>query len=378
MPISGEDYILAVVEDAHLYQKISESLKNQILTGKLKPGDRLPSVRAMSLQWHCTVGTVQRAYRELTKQGLIVSRSGQGTKVSDPIQPVINAEKPLRKAALVHRAETYLLEMLNAGFALQEIDDAMRQAMDRWRTETKEPIIKEKNTIRFAGSHDLVVAWIASHYTEIAPGYHLSLEFSGSLGGLIALAEGKCDLAGCHLWDAEREQFNSPFIRRILPGRHIVLVTLAQRRLGLIVPPGNPAGIKGITDLIHPQIKFINRQQGSGTRVWLDYALNHQNIPTEHIRGYSDEETTHSAVARRIAEGGANAGIGLEAAASSYGLDFVFLRNDRYDLVIPQENLHLQPISSLIDWLGTDTAKKAITNLGGYDIEGTGDLTWAV
>jgi molybdate-binding protein/DNA-binding transcriptional regulator YhcF (GntR family) len=376
LPLPEEAYILAIVDNTFLYKKIAESVKRQILAGTLKPGDRLPSVREMATQWQCTAGTVQHAYQELTKQGLIISRSGRGTQVADSTQPMISSEIPLRKAALVHRAETYLLEMLNAGFALQEIEDAMRQAMDRWRTESKEPIVKDVNTIRFAGSHDLVVAWIASHYADIAPGFRMSLEFSGSLGGLIAMAEGKCDLAGCHLWDAESQQFNTPFIRRILPGRRFALVTLAQRRLGLILPPGNPAKVNAISDLSNPEIQFINRQQGSGTRVWLDHALNQLNIHTRNISGYSDDVTTHSAVARRIAEGKANAGVGLEAAASSYGLDFVFLRNDRYDLVIPQENIQLQPIKSLIDWLGTEAAKTVITNLGGYDTEGTGDLNW--
>lgn len=364
------------MEQAFLYQKIAEHVKNQILAGDLKPGDRLPPVREMALQWQCTVGTVQHAYQALARQGLITSRSGRGTQVADSPPQAIYSELPLRKAALVHRAETYLLEMLNAGFTLQDVEDAMQQAMERWRAESKEPVIKEDYTIRFAGSHDLAVAWIASHFGEIDSGFRLSLQFSGSLGGLIALAEGKCDLAGCHLWDAESQQFNVPFIRRILPGRRFALVTLAQRRMGLILPPGNPAGVQGISDLSRPGVQFINRQQGSGTRVWLDYALRQVNLTDEDIAGYSDEVITHSAVARQIAEGKADVGVGLEAAATSYGLDFVFLRHDRYDLVIPQENLDLQPISALVNWLRSQPARTVIKNLGGYDIQTTGDLTW--
>jgi putative molybdopterin biosynthesis protein len=252
----------------------------------------------------------------------------------------------------------------------------MRQAMDRWRIESKESVSKELDTIRFSGSHDLVVAWVASHFADIASGYRLTLEFSGSLGGLIALAEGKCDLAGAHLWDAESEKFNTPFIRRIMPGRRLALVTLAQRRLGLILPPSNPLGIGDLSDLTRPGVKYINRQQGSGTRVWLDHALDKRNIHPSDIQGYTDELSTHSAVAREIAEGKANAGIGLEAAASSYELDFVFLRHDRYDLIIPQENFKMQAIAAIIEWLRSDAARAVITNLGGYDIEEMGELTW--
>ncbi len=371
-----ENYILACVDDSYLYQKIAESIKKQIISGDLEPGNRLPSVREMAVQWDCTPGTVQRAYQELNRQGLVISRSGQGTRVADHIQTAITASAPLRKAALVHRAESYLLEMLTSGFALHEIEDAMRQAMDRWRIENKKSAPRIDEAIRFAGSHDLVVTWIASNFANISPGYRMDLEYSGSLGGLIALSEGKCDLAGCHLWDAESESFNTPFIRRILPGRKVALVTLARRRLGLILPPGNRSAVRGLPDLTRGDIKFINRQQGSGTRVWLDHALNELNIHTRDIEGYSDEVTTHSAVALKIAEGEANAGVGLEASAASYGLDFIFLRHDRYDLVIPHENIELMPVKAMIDWLRQGTAKALITGLGGYDVEDTGQLFW--
>ena len=127
----SEDYILADVDDSYLYQNIAEAIKKKIISGELKPGNRLPSVREMAVQWDCTAGTVQRAYQELNRQGLVISRSGQGTRVADRIQTAIGASAPLRKAALVHRAESYLLEMLTSGFALHEIEDAMRQAMDR-------------------------------------------------------------------------------------------------------------------------------------------------------------------------------------------------------------------------------------------------------
>jgi molybdate-binding protein/DNA-binding transcriptional regulator YhcF (GntR family) len=372
----SDDYILAGVDDNYLYQKIAEAIKKKIISGELKPGNRLPSVREMAVQWDCTAGTVQRAYQELKRQGLVLSRSGQGTRVTDRIQTAIGASAPLRKAALVHRAESYLLEMLTSGFALHEIEDAMRQAMDRWRIENKESYPRVDDAIRFAGSHDLVITWIASNFANISPGYRLELAYSGSLGGLIALSEGKCDLAGCHLWDVESESFNKPFIRRILPGRRVALVTLARRRLGLFLPPGNQSAVRRLEDLTHEGVKFINRQQGSGTRVWLDHALNELNIETRDIVGYSDEVTTHSAVALKIAEGEANAGVGLEAAAASYGLDFIFLRHDRYDLVIPHENIELRPIRSMIDWLQHESAKTLISGLGGYDVEDTGQLSW--
>lgn len=364
------------MEEIHLYQKIAETIRQQILRGELKPGDRLPTVRDMALEWNCTVGTIQRAYQALSKQGLIVSHAGQGTRVVKSIPDIPHTEIPLRYAALVHRAEAYLLEMLTAGFELQEIEDGMRQAMDRWRSVEPPPAKEDETIVRFAGSHDLVITWLASHFQEITFGYDLNLQFAGSLGGLIALAEGKADFAGSHLWDQTSDTFNTPFVSRIIPGRRVALITVAFRRLGLIFPTGNPANIQGLEDIARKNLRFVNRQPGSGTRVWLDASLKDLAIPKDQILGYNNEQNTHSAVARAIAEGEVDLGIGLEAVARSYGLDFLFLRNDRYDLVIPDSQMQRSPIKALVDWLSKESTKDFIASLGGYDTACTGCIEW--
>ena len=362
------------MDETPLYRRIAETVRQEILTGQWKPGDRLASVREMAEQWDCTTGTIQRAYRELSNQGLITSRAGQGTKVVER-SPLLDGT-PLRRALLIHRAEAFLLEMLTGGYKLEEVEQAVRQAMDRWRSVEQEETPQDEKTLRFVGSHDLVMTWLASHFPEIAPQYNLQLRFSGSLGGLIALAEGKADLAGSHLWDEESDTYNAPFVRRLLPGKRVALITLAKRRLGLILPPGNPAGIQSLTDLTRPGLRFVNRQPGSGTRVWLDLTLQNAGIPVQQIQGYNDEKVTHSAVAQEIAEGQADVGIGLEAAALSYGLDFLFLVHDRYDLVIPAEMLELNPIQSLMRWLNTPATHQLIEDLGGYEVSETGRVQW--
>ena len=135
--------------------------------------------------------------------------------------------------------------------------------------------------------------------------------------GLIALAEGKADLAGCHLWDAESDTYNIPFVHRLLPGKDVTIVTLAHRRQGLIVAPGNPHNIHDLADLTRPGIRFVNRQSGSGTRVWLDAMFSRQGIDPKKIDGYEDERMTHSDVARTVAEGSADVGLGLETAGQA-------------------------------------------------------------
>lgn len=362
------------MDEPHLYRQISETLRQEILNGRWKAGDRLPSVREMARQWNCTVGTIQHAYQELSRQGLLTSRAGQGTKVVESLPAL--SDTPLRRAMLIHRAEAFLLEVLTGGYRLEEVEQAIRQAMDRWRAAERQETPRDEKVLHFSGSHDLVLTWLASHFPEIAPGYTLQLSFTGSLGGLIALAQGEADLAGSHLWDEESDRYNVPYIRRLLPGKRVAVITLANRRLGLILPPGNPRRLQGLTDLGQPGLRFANRQSGSGTRVWLDIALRRLGIDTGRIAGYETEKITHSAVAQAVAENEADAGIGLEGAALSYGLDFLFLTHDPYDLVVTEAVMESSPMAALIAWLNMPSTRQVIENLGGYEAGSTGRVEW--
>jgi molybdate-binding protein/DNA-binding transcriptional regulator YhcF (GntR family) len=357
-----------------LYQQIAESVRQRIMYSDLRPGDRLPPVREMAARWHCTPGTAQRAYKELARQGLVVSRPGQGTRVVTSIPT--EEETPLHRAALVHRAETFLLEVLTAGYTSAEAEQAIRLALDRWRALAQKPESPPENILRFAGSHDPAVALIAAHFADVAPDYILHLTFVGSLGGLIALAEGKADVAGSHLWDEESDTYNKPFVRRLLPGQRVALLTLAYRRLGLITPPGNPASITDLEGLAQSGLRFANRQRGSGTRVWLDACLRRRGIVPEQIRGYENEMLTHSQVAQAVAENRADVGLGVEVAALAYGLDFVLLTTERYDLVIPVQAWEYPSVQALARWLATKEARAAITALGGYNTSETGRVEW--
>jgi molybdate-binding protein/DNA-binding transcriptional regulator YhcF (GntR family) len=362
------------MEEPYLYRQIADSIRSQIFSGEIKPGDRLPTVRHMMVRWNCTIGTVQRAYQELAGQGLVTSRVGQGTRVVE--RPSLQDAAPLRRASLIHRAETFLLEVLTAGYSPGDVEDAVRQALDRWRAVALQPALAMAQTLRFAGSHDLAVAWLAAYFPEVVPGFALDLSFTGSLGGLIALAEGKADLAGCHLWDEETDEYNVPFVRRLLPGRRVALVTLAHRRVGLIVPPGNPHSLQGLPDLARAGLRFVNRQSGSGTRVWLDAQLRRMSIRPADIQGYEIEKMTHADIAQEIAEGRADAGLGLEAVARPYGLGFGPLTQERYDLVVPAA-LAAQPVFEvLLAWLHQPQTRAVFASFAGYETGRTGDLSW--
>lgn len=360
--------------DLHLYQQIVESIRQGIFSGRLKPGDRLPTIRQMTSQWGCTNATVHRAYRELARQGLVTSHVGKGTNVASKLPD--QGQLPLRRALLLNRIEASLLEHMTAGYTPDEVEQAIRIALDRWRTLSASPDDVPSGVLRFVGSHDPAITLIASMAGDIMPGLVLQLTFTGSLAGLIALMEGDADIAGCHLWDGESDTYNAPFIRRLFPGQEMAILTLAQRQVGLIVPPGNPLQIEQLQDLTRPGVKFVNRQPGSGTRVWLDSRLKAMGVDPKSIVGYQDERMTHTEIASEIAKGTVNAGVGIQAAALVYGLGFVQLNKERYELAIPIAEWERPTIQGLYRWLTTTEAVTAIGGLGGYDTSQTGSLTW--
>jgi putative molybdopterin biosynthesis protein len=353
-----------------VFKEITADIRQKIMNGTLKVGDSLPSVRGLADRWGCAPGTVQRAYRELTVQGLITTKVGQGTCVAGTAV----AHTTIRHASLVHHVEAFLLEMMAAGYSPKEAEEALQEALVRWQARFPEPAEASKQVLRFVGSHDPIIALLDGRFNELSPGYELNVTFVGSMGGLLALARQGADIAGCHLWDDRTNSYNRPYIERLLPGHRVAMVTLAHRRLGFIVPPDNPLDIQDIPDLL--RARFINRQVGTGTRIWLEKRCQALGIDTSKIDGYDREVRTHLQVAGAVAEMQADVGLGVEAAALAYGLDFVRLTTERYDLVITAEAWPLPGVQALVKWLQSPDAPKAIQNVGGYDVAETGNVEW--
>jgi molybdate-binding protein/DNA-binding transcriptional regulator YhcF (GntR family) len=367
--------------ETFLYQEIAESLRRLIASGEFEPGDKLPTVRKMAQRWNCTPGTVSRAYSELAQEGLVEGFRGGGTRVTasalQPTQPILGW------ATLVNRAETFLLQALSSGHTPEEAESALFAAIARWRElqETDVPPRSEESgsdgvAFRFAGSHDLCIEILARLLNEQDASIQFSIEYLGSLGGLIALARGKAEVAGSHLWDESVDSYNAPFIRRVFPGHRVPLITLAHRSLGIIVPAGNPQGMATLADLTLPNVEIVNRQSGSGTRVWLDAQLKRLDIPPQTLSGYQREELTHVAVAFAIANGEATAGVGIFSAAAAYGLDFVPLTTERYDLVFTEASWQTSAAAKFRAIIGSDRFKRMVEALGGYETHETGKEVW--
>jgi putative molybdopterin biosynthesis protein len=223
------------------------------------------------------------------------------------------------------------------------------------------------NSVVAVGSHDLTVDLLAQFLAERVPGMRLTSANVGSLGGLMALRRGEAHVAGCHLLDPETGEYNRAYVSRYLPGREVVLVTLVEREQGFMVPAGNPAGLSGWDDLQQGELRYVNRQRGAGTRVLLDYELARRGIAGDSVAGYERQEYTHLAVAAAIASGTADYGLGIRAAASALGLDFVTLAFERYDLAIPREHYESDLLRPLLELLSDEAFRAAVLALPGYD-----------
>lgn len=222
-------------------------------------------------------------------------------------------------------------------------------------------------TIVFSGSHDLAVELLAE---KLSPHISLLTMPVGSLDGLVSLRQNLCQVSGCHLLDADGE-YNLPFVRRLFPDRTMHMVTLAHREQGLIVAPGNPKNIRKLSDLARAEVTFVNRNPGSGTRLWLDRQLAAQSIAAESIRGYDTVVRTHTECAAAVQRGAADVGIGLHASAVRCGLSFVPLFHERYDLVLPMGQS--EPLTPILDTIQTGEFRRSVKALTGYETEHTGE-----
>jgi putative molybdopterin biosynthesis protein len=230
----------------------------------------------------------------------------------------------------------------------------------------------KENVILATGSHDLALEMLASLLSQDQRTPDFQAIPIGSLDGLIALRQGLGHLAGCHLFDPVTNEYNLPYVRALFPDQRMRLITLINRQQGLMVAPGNPRGIHGIVDLAGSKARFINRQPGSGTRIWFDQQLTTLRLDCDQILGYEKAVHTHNRVADEILARRADVGLGLQAVAIQSGLDFIPLFTERYDLVIPEEQFYNPNLLPALEVMHSKKFRLAVESLEGYDTHDLG------
>ncbi len=234
-----------------------------------------------------------------------------------------------------------------------------------------------ESTLISIGSHDNILDLIASKLFKQNPPVRISSAHVGSMGGLIAIKRGEAHIGGTHLLDEDTGEYNISFIKRHLKGLKLQLINLCYREQGLIVRKGNPQNIKTFADIVGNNYLFINRQRGAGTRLLTDKIIRENSIDPSTMNGYEREEYTHMSVAAAVANGSADCGMGILAAARALDLDFVPVAEERYDLVVPTACLDDYKVVAFLDLIRNDMElKEKIMHLGGYNLRDCGKIMY--
>jgi molybdate-binding protein/DNA-binding transcriptional regulator YhcF (GntR family) len=359
-----------------VYQQIADQVRLAVAAGRLQPGDRLEPVRDLAGHLGVNASTVARAYLLLEHEGVIRTnrRAGSVIAASPEDAPV----RALHEGRLRKIMEGALVEALALGYRPAEAEAAFWLGLAAWRQRRLPPPPATSlsplpaGALPFAGSHDLALEALWARARRVLPDLDPVVSYVGSLEGLMALWRRDALLAGAHLLDEETGEFNLPILRRLFPGEPLCVVTLAEREQGFLVPPGNPRRLAGWSDLCQPGLRFANRQPGSGTRALVDFHLRREGMSPGSIAGYEAELPTHLAVAAAVLEERADAGVGLLAAARAYGLDFVPLARERYDLVLRAVDRERSPLKELLALARSRDFRAVVEALGGYHTSLTG------
>ena len=246
------------------------------------------------------------------------------------------------------------------------------EAGEKVRVELLRPMEEIEQTLVITGSHDPLIDEAIDIMRRKWTDSFVASSHVGSMGGIMAVKRGEAHLGGVHLLDEASGGYNRSYVRKYIPEGGVRLLRCVQRSQGLMVARGNPLGIRGIEDLAN--LRYVNRQKGSGTRILLDYLLKQRSLDSKQIKGYEREELTHTAVAAAVAAGTADAGMGILAAARIYNLEFIPICEEEYDLLIAEESLNNPQFQRFMQVLQSEELKQRLEGMGGYKLDRPGEM----
>lgn len=201
--------------------------------------------------------------------------------------------------------------------------------------------------------------------------------YIGSYDALTDLYKDKVQVASSHLWDGDSDEYNLPYVKKLLPSVPTVIINLTYRMQGFYVAKGNPKNLNTWEDLLAPGVQLVNREKGAGSRVLLDEHIRLLGAQPSSIEGYVVETQSHIAVASMVARGRGDVAVGSEKVAKQVeGIDFVPLQKERYDLVVKQDNFDSRPVRTMMSILESGMLREEFASLGGYDTSDMGRIMW--
>ena len=201
--------------------------------------------------------------------------------------------------------------------------------------------------------------------------------YKGSYNGLYAMYQGEVNVATAHLWHGKTNSYNIPYISSMLPGTDVIVLHLLKRKQGFYVKKGNPKRIQSFEDLKRANVTIVNREPGSGVRVLVDEKLRQAGISTQEVNGYQKVVNSHLEAAAAVNRGEADVAVGSEKHSLSVpGIDFIFIQEESYDMVIRKEDFTKKPYQKMIEIIRSPEYQKEVAGLGGYNVENMGKIIW--
>ncbi len=260
-----------------------------------------------------------------------------------------------------------------ASFAQRLVERKEQIGTNKVLVRLLDDIDKLQNTVVIAGCTPVLS--VLARATECwHPKLRVYYRFAHSKAALRSLCRGEVHIAGMHLYDPETGEHNIPFVREASTGKNFVLITLGVWEEGLLVPPGNPMGVKTVSDLVEFGATIVTQEVGSGSRMLLERKLLEEQVPFEAVKRFGHIAHNHQDVALSVVSGMADAGISTASIAAAFGLGFIPLHRARYDLVILKEYLEKSPVQQFLNILGHRLVRSQLEVLGGYDISKTGEV----
>jgi excisionase family DNA binding protein len=253
------------------------------------------------------------------------------------------------------------------------IDSSAKGGLEQARQKSK----RIEGAFLASGSNDPILDMLHTYMRKSYPEFYIFSANIGSTDGLKALNMGYTDIAWSHLFDPKTGEYNIPFLPTHLPNVKPVVVNLFRRDLGFVVAHKNPLRIRGFEDLAKKEVRLINRQKGSGTRVLLDHHLRRLKISTSNINGYEREVYTHFEVALSILSKEADVGIATVAVSKLLGLPFIPITQECFDMILDQSTFFEKGIQAFIEILNSQEFRNRIGRLGSYDFKNSGKILYS-